>query len=187
MSLQATTSQTVGPYLHLGLSWLNTDEIAPPGMAGRRVRISGRIIDGEGALVPDAMLEIWQADHRGRFAHPEDARAGEVEPGFRGFGRVPTDAEGAFRFQTIKPGRVPGPGGGWQAPHLLVSIFARGLLKHLVSRLYFPDEPDNASDPILALVDPERRDTLIARAAGDELLEWDIVLQGPRETVFFEF
>lgn len=186
MSLQATTSQTVGPYLHIGLTWLNTDEIAPPGTAGERVQISGRIFDGQGTPVPDAMVEIWQADHQGRFAHPEDRQAGEVAPGFRGFGRIPTDAQGGFRFSTVKPGRVPGPGGTWQAPHLLVAIFARGLLKHLVTRLYFPDEAANAEDAILALVEPARRSTLMAKPAGAGALEWNIVLQGAQETVFFD-
>jgi protocatechuate 3,4-dioxygenase alpha subunit len=186
MSLQATTSQTVGPYLHIGLTWLNTEEIAPPGISGERVQISGRIVDGLGTLVPDAMLEIWQADHQGRFAHPEDRRAGEIEPGFRGFGRIPTDTQGCFRFSTIKPGRVPGPGKTWQAPHLLVAVFARGLLKHLVTRLYFPGEAANGEDPILALVEPARRGTLIAKPAGTGIFEWNIVLQGDQETVFFD-
>jgi protocatechuate 3,4-dioxygenase alpha subunit len=132
------------------------------------------------------MLEIWQADHQGRFAHPEDARAGQIERGFRGFGRVPTDAEGGFRFKTIKPGRVPGPGGTSQAPHLLVALFARGLLKHLVTRIYFPDETANDEDPILSLVEPARRGTLIAKPVGVGLVEWNIVLQGAEETVFFD-
>jgi len=185
MSLQATTSQTVGPYLHIGLTWLNTDMIAPSGTVGEHVKISGTIVDGQGTPVPDAMIEIWQADHLGRFAHPEDGRAGQRESGFRGFGRIPTDGTGTFRFSTIKPGRVPGPGGP-QAPHLLVAIFARGLLKHLVTRLYFPDDPANALDPILSLVEPARRGTLIAKPAGEGTLEWNIVLQGEQETVFFD-
>jgi protocatechuate 3,4-dioxygenase alpha subunit len=186
MSLQGTTSQTVGPYLHIGLTWLNTDEIAPPGVSGERVKIAGRIVDGQGTPVPDAVVEIWQADHEGRFAHPEDRRAGQVDAGFRGFGRIPTDAEGRFRFSTIKPGRVPGPGATSQAPHLLVAVFARGLLKQLVTRLYFPDEAANAEDPILSLIEPARRGTLIAKSAGKGALEWNIVLQGAEETVFFD-
>jgi len=186
MSLQATTSQTVGPYLHIGLTWLNTDVIAPSGSAGEHVQISGTIVDGQGAPIPDAVIEIWQADHLGRFAHPEDGRAGQMEAGFRGFGRIPTDNAGTFRLSTIKPGRVPGPEGGLQAPHLLVAIFARGLLKHLVTRLYFPDEPANAQDPILSLVEPARRSTLIAMPAGKGKLEWNVVLQGEQETVFFD-
>jgi protocatechuate 3,4-dioxygenase alpha subunit len=184
MSLQTTTSQTIGPYLHIGLTWLNTDTIAPPDADGERVRVEGRVIDGLGQPVSDAMLEIWQADDRGRYAHPEDPRSNKAA--FRGFGRIPTDAQGRFAFSTVKPGSVPGPRGEPQAPHLLISLFARGLLKHLVTRLYFPGEPANDSDAILALVDPDRRPTLIARSSADGILTWDIVLQGERETVFFD-
>ena len=107
--------------------------------------------------------------------------------GFKGFGRIPTDARGAFRFSTIKPGRVPGPGGRLQAPHLVVSVFMRGLLKHLATRIYFPDEAGNAEDPILKLVPPARRSTLIARPRSRGVLEWNIILQGKGETVFFDY
>jgi protocatechuate 3,4-dioxygenase alpha subunit len=186
MSLTPTASQTVGPFLHIGLAWLTRGEIAPPDVAGECVSLTGRVLDGDGQPVTDALVEIWQADARGQYAHPEDYRHQPAEPTFRGFGREPTDEHGAFRFTTVKPGRVPGPGGRSQAPHLLVTVFMRGLLRHLVTRLYFPDEPANADDPVLNLVPPDRRATLVARAAGAGLLEWDIVLQGRGETVFFD-
>lgn len=188
MSLQATTSQTVGPYLHIGLDWLNSGEIAPPGAAGERVTIQGRVLDGDGKPVNDALIEIWQANAHGKYAHPDDRQDKPLEPGFKGFGRIPTDDNGMFRFATIKPGYVPGPGGLPQAPHLVVSVFARGILKRLVTRIYFPDEPANADDPVLGLVERARRTTLVARpTAGDKgMLEWNVVLQGDEETVFFD-
>ncbi len=116
-----------------------------------------------------------------------ESRSRRVSAAFRGFGRVPTDAKGAFRFSTIKPGRVPGPGGRLQAPHLVVAVFMRGLLKHLATRIYFPDEPANAEDPILKLVPAPRRATLIAKHKAKGVLEWNILLQGRNETVFFDF
>ncbi len=180
-------SQTAGPYFHIGLCWRFQPEIAPPGVPGERVEVTGRVLDGDGRPVPDAMIEIWQADAEGRYPHPEDPRAGMVDRRFRGFGRVPTDAQGAFRFTTVKPGRVPGPGGRPQAPHLSVSIFMRGLLQRLVTRMYFPDDAANREDPILASVEPGRRGTLVARRDGTPgSLAWDVVLQGEAETVFFD-
>jgi protocatechuate 3,4-dioxygenase alpha subunit len=187
MSLYATGSQTVGPYLHIGLDWLVTCDIAKPGVAGERVAVQGQLLDGDGKGVSDGLIEIWQANSHGKYAHPEDAQKKPLEPGFRGFGRVPTDAQGAFRFTTVKPGTVPGPGGEEQAPHLVVSVFMRGLLKHLVTRVYFPDEPANERDPILELVPAARRSTLIARAKGRGVMEWSVILQGEGETVFFDF
>lgn len=189
MSLYATGHQTVGPFLHIGLAWLNTDRIAPPGVQGERVTIRGRLLDGEGAGVNDGLIEIWQANAQGKYAHPEDRQKKPLEPGFRGFGRIPTNARGGFRFSTIKPGRVPGPGRTLQAPHLVVAVFMRGSLKHFATRIYFPDEAGNAQDPILKLVPPARRGTLIARkvAGGKGLLEWNVILQGKNETVFFDF
>ena len=175
MSLQATTSQTVGPYLHIGLTWLITENLAPAGVTGERVSIEGRIIDGDGKPVNDAIVEIWQASAQGKYA----------QKGFRGFGRSATDDQGMFRFQTVKPGRVPGPGGKLQAPHVAVNIFMRGQLKQLVTRIYFPDEAANADDPVLALVPAERRGTLIAKKTGGKL-EWNVFLQGADETVFFD-
>jgi protocatechuate 3,4-dioxygenase alpha subunit len=187
MSLHATTSQTIGPYLRIGLEWMVIEDLAPQGVAGERVRIEGRVLDGDGKPVNDAAVEIWQANSQGKYASPQDPQDKPVDPRFRGYGRSLTDEAGAFQFRTIKPGRVPGPGGKLQAPHLNVTIFMRGLLKQLVTRLYFPDEPANADDPVLALVPAERRATLIAKKKGDALLEWNLFLQGRNETVFFDF
>jgi protocatechuate 3,4-dioxygenase beta subunit len=192
--LVATTSQTVGPFYSIGLDALRREDLAPPGTAGTRVEVSGRVLDGEGKPVPDAFLELWQADARGRYAHPadepalhpEDARDEPPDPAFRGHGRVPVDADGRFRFATVKPGPVPGPDGRAQAPHLAVSVFARGLMKRLATRMYFPDEPGNAADLALGLVEPARRATLVAASAKGGGLAWDVVLQGPGETVFFD-
>jgi protocatechuate 3,4-dioxygenase alpha subunit len=176
MSLHATTSQTVGPYLHIGMTWLIIEDLAPKGTAGERVSIVGRVVDGEGAPVNDALVEIWQADAGGAYDRK----------GKRGFGRSATDADGKFRFKTVKPGRVPGPGGKLQAPHIAVNIFMRGQLKQLVSRIYFPDEPSNAEDAVLALVPKERRATLVAKRLKPGALEWNVFLQGAEETVFFD-
>jgi len=187
MSLYASGSQTVGPYLHIGLTWLNTSRIAGPGVKGERVTLQGRLLDGDGVGVSDGLVEVWQANAAGKYAHPEDRQAQKPEKGFRGFGRIPTDDKGAFKFTTIRPGRVPGPGGKLQAPHLNVTVFMRGLLKQLSTRIYFPDEPANAQDPLLKLVPAARRGTLIARRKAKGLLEWNIVLQGRDETVFFDF
>jgi protocatechuate 3,4-dioxygenase alpha subunit len=188
MSLRATSSQTVGPYFTIGCDWLKTAEIAGAGASGERIEVSGRVIDGDGLGVPDAMLEIWQANSLGKYAHPEDVQDKAVEPNFTGFGRIPTDENGGFRFVTIKPGSVPGPHGRAQAPHIVVSVFMRGLLRRLVSRIYFPDEAGNANDYVLGLVEPERRGTLIAKnvAGRAGTLEWNVVLQGENETVFFD-
>ena len=188
MSLQATTSQTVGPYFKIGLRWLNRDNLVGEGVSGERVTMQGRVFDGDGVPVPDAILEIWQANAHGKYAHPEDTQDKPLEPGFKGYGRVAVSDEGLFRFATIKPGPVPGPDGNEQAPHLVVSVFMRGVLRRLVTRIYFPDEPRNAADVILNLVEPARRSTLVAKkTAGDPgTLEWNVVLQGPDETVFFD-
>jgi len=188
MGLQATTSQTVGPYFKIGLQWLNRDNLVGEGVSGERVTIQGRVLDGDGVGVPDAVLEIWQANAHGKYAHPEDTQNKPLEPGFKGYGRVPATAEGVFRFATIKTGPVPGPKGTEQAPHLVISILMRGLLKRLTTRMYFPDDARNACDPILNLVEPARRLTLIAkRTAGSPgALEWNVVLQGSDETVFFD-
>ena len=188
MSLQATTWQTVGPYFRIGLQWLNKDNLVGEGVSGERVSIQGRVLDGDGVPVPDAMLEIWQANAHGKYAHPEDTQSKLLEPGFTGYGRIPTDADGMFRFSTIKPGSVPGPDGKDQAPHILVSVFMRGLLIRLITRIYFPDEPRNARDYVLNLVEPSRRSTLIAKRISGRpgVLEWDVALQGASETVFFE-
>jgi protocatechuate 3,4-dioxygenase, alpha subunit len=188
MSLQATTSQTVGPYFKIGFQWLNRDNLVAEGVSGERVTIQGRVLDGDGVPVPDAILEIWQANAHGKYNHPEDTQDKPLEPGFKGYGRVPVTAQGVFRFATIKPGPVPGPDGKEQSPHLVVSVFMRGVLRRLVTRIYFPDEPRHATDFILNLVEPSRRSTLIAKklAGGPGTLEWNVVLQGPEETVFFD-
>ncbi len=187
MKLVASGSQTVGPYLHIGLTWLNTDRIAGRGVKGERVALQGRLLDGNGVGVSDGLVEIWQANATGKYAHPDDRQKKPLEKGFRGFGRIPTDAKGRFRFSTVKPGRVPGPGGKLQAPHLAVTVFMRGLLKQLSTRIYFPGDPANADDPVLKRVPAARRATLIARRKSKGVLQWNIVLQGRDETVFFDF
>jgi protocatechuate 3,4-dioxygenase, alpha subunit len=177
MSLRASTSQTIGPYLRIGLEWMQIEDMAPKGVAGERVSIRGRVLDADGKPVNDAAVEVWQANSHGRYASPEDKQDKPLEAAFRGYGRSLTDDQGAFRFQTIKPGRVPGPDGKPQAPHLNVVIFMRGLLKQLMTRMYFPDDAANGEDPILALVPAARRPTLVARRAGSDL-EWNVILQG---------
>jgi len=188
LSLITTSSQTVGPYVTIGLTALATEEVAPAGAQGKRVTLQGRVIDGDGKPVSDGVVEIWQADAQGKYAHPEDAQDKPIDRAFRGFGRSFTDANGIFRFATVVPGRVPGPGGTLQAPHIVVTVLMRGLLKHLITRVYFPDEAANDEDLVLKLVPEERRATLIARRGLGQkgMLEWDIVLQGDGETVFFD-
>jgi protocatechuate 3,4-dioxygenase alpha subunit len=188
MTLRATTSQTVGPFFSIGLERLTCAELAGPGVAGERVTIEGRVLDADGVGIPDAVIELWQANSRGKYAHAEDPQDKPVEAGFQGFGRIPTDEDGKFRFTTIKPGAVPGPDGKLQAPHIAVSVFMRGLLRRVVTRIYFPDEPENGDDFALRLVDAGRGGTLIARKVPgvDGLLKWDVIMQGPGETVFFD-
>ena len=188
MTLRATTSQTVGPFFTIGLTRMNQTDLVGPGVSGERVTIEGRVFDGDGAPIPDAVIEIWQANSHGKYNHPEDEQDKPVEPGFRGYGRIPTDETGRFSFTTIKPGAVPGPDGKMQAPHIAVSIFMRGLLRRLVTRIYFADEPGNEEDFVLHLVEASRRGTLIARkVAGREgVLEWNVLTQGADETVFFD-
>jgi protocatechuate 3,4-dioxygenase, alpha subunit len=187
--LPTTSSQTVGPYLHIGFTWLNTADLVPRGAAGLApIGLAGRVTDGDGAAIFDAVVEVWQANPHGRYAHPEDDR-GDVPltPGFTGFGRIPTDAEGRYALTTLKPGRVPAPGGGLQAPHLNLTVLMRGMLRHVWTRVYFPDEPCNAEDAVLGLVPAARRSTLIATPgarAGEYV--FDIVMQGKGETVFFD-
>ena len=185
MPSHTTPSQTVGPFFTIGMEPLYCADIAA-GSEGQRIEISGRVLDADGAPVPDAILELWQADANGNYFSSQESSAAKNE--IPGFGRVPTNEAGEFHFRTIKPGRVPDPSGGFQAPHILVSFFCRGLLRRLVSRIYFPNEPSNASDFALARVDPSRKDTLIARqsASNPAHLEWNIVLQGNAETVFFD-
>ncbi len=178
MTPEPTPSQTIGPFFHDALVTEDRSELVAPDHPGA-VRIEGTIYDGAGEPVPDAMVEIWQANQAGCYNGPE---------AFTGFGRSGTDADGKFSFVTVKPGPVPAPDGSLQAPHLMVAVFARGLLKRLVTRIYFPDEERiNAADPVLsAIEDPEFRATLVANDEGDAL-RFDIHLQGENQTAFFEF
>lgn len=191
-----TPSQTVGPYFKYGLTpngdyaWNDafTNNLITPDVSGERIRVEGTVFDGDGVPVPDCMLEIWQADAQGRFSDPQDARA-LPNSSFKGFGRVGTDAKGGYCFDTIKPGQVPDPDGKPQAPHILLAVYARGMLLHLYTRIYFDDEAANVADPVLALVPADRRATLIARRKAGALTPaylLDIHLQGDNETVFFD-
>jgi protocatechuate 3,4-dioxygenase, alpha subunit len=187
-----TPSQTVGPFYHYALERPAWADLTADGASGEKIQIEGRILDGDGVPVFDAFLEIWQANAAGKYAHPEDRQDKPLDPRFRGFGRVGADAEGRFRFTTIRPGRVPGRGNTLQAPHINIAIFGRGLLKQLTTRLYFADQAEaNESDPVLgAIDDPVARRTLLAvkLPAGGAIptYRFDIVLQGEGETAFFE-
>ncbi len=189
MALRQTPSQTVGPFFKPSLIEAGTEILVRPDTRGDRITIEGRVLDGDGAAVSDAMIEIWQANAEGRYDHPDDAQEKLLDPTFHGYGRAATDADGGFRFLTVKPGAAPGADGALQAPHINVSIFARGLLKRLVTRIYFPNDPLNADDPILNATARERRATLIASRTPDSarlVLRFDIILQGANETVFFD-
>ena len=185
-----TPSQTVGPFFHLALDRPQWADLTAAGAQGERIIVEGRVTDGDGAPVADACLELWQANAAGRYAHPDDTQADKpLDSNFRGFGRVSTNAEGGFRFTTIRPGPVPGRGNALQAPHIAVAIFARGLLKQLFTRIYFEGDAANEADPVLLSIDdPARRRTLLALRGGPDAstYRFDIVLQGDRETVFFE-
>ena len=190
-----TPSQTVGPYFAYGLTpngkyeWNDafSNNLVTSDTTGERIRVEGKVLDGDGKIVPDCMLEIWQADAQGRFSDPQDKRA-LPNSSFRGFGRCGTDGNGGYSFDTIKPGTVPDPDGKPQAPHLVLAVFARGMLLHLYTRIYFDGEAANTSDPVLALVPADRRATLIAARKGGagSVYVLDIHLQGDKETVFFE-
>jgi protocatechuate 3,4-dioxygenase, alpha subunit len=180
----STPSQTVGPFFAFGLPFEGGERLVDHDGG---LWITGAVYDGAGEPVDDALVEIWQANRHGRYHHPEDTREHlPLEPGFTGFGRCGTDDEGRYSFVTVKPGLVPGPGGRMQAPHLEVSVFARGLLHRLVTRMYFPDEAEaNSADPVLSSIeDPDARATLVAEPV-DGALRFDIRLQGPGETAFF--
>jgi protocatechuate 3,4-dioxygenase, alpha subunit len=206
-----TPWQTVGPFFHYGLPWKGGADLvgqsdlgarpdlfpeahyvlnlsSPKGeVSGERIEVTGAVYDADGAPVPDAMIEIWQANSAGRYRSLEDGREDlPLDEGFIGWGRSSTTKAGVYRFLTVKPGRVPGPGNRLQAPHIAVGVFGRGLLKRLVTRVYFEDEGSNAEDTILDLVPSDRRDTLIARRGSDGAYRFDIHLQGERETVFFD-
>ncbi len=182
-----TASQTVGPFFHRGV--VPIPPLSAPEIPGERIVIGGRLLDGAGAGVGDGLLETWQANGRGKYAHPADGQDKQTTPGFTGFGRTFTGKDGSFRIETIRPGAVPWLEAGQQAPHINVLVFARGLLRHLVTRMYFHGDPLLAADPVLQLVrDAKRRETLLARqdASPPGAYRWDIVLQGARETVFFD-
>jgi protocatechuate 3,4-dioxygenase, alpha subunit len=197
-------SQTVGPFF---LNCLLREDarrntLVQPETAGERIRIEGRVLDGDGEPVPDALVEIWQADAAGRYHHRADNRADShpADPAFIGFGRAGMDDNGAYwfeTFETIRPGAVPfaadpaDQSSRMQAPHISVMVFARGLLNSLATRLYFADDPANDADPLLALVPAARRETLLARRVSSDgrgaVYRFDIILQGAGETVFFNF
>ena len=180
-----TPFQTIGPFFHDALVHPGSACIADPQLAGPRLQLRGRVWDGARAPVTDALLEIWQADLGGRYAHASGASA-PAGALFHGFARLATDAEGGFALDTVMPGSTPGPEGSAQAPHLLVQVFARGILSRLVTRIYFEGEPLNEKDPILACVPAERRATLVAKRAAAAEYRFDLVLQGADETVFFD-
>jgi protocatechuate 3,4-dioxygenase, alpha subunit len=194
MTTPPTASQTVGPFFHLGMVYLERDNFVADGVAGERITVHGKVLDGDGEPVPDAVLEIWQADSAGRYPS-EFSPHSSAAPRFLGFGRIETDDHGEFKFTTIRPGRVSGPDGSSQGPHIVVTLFSRGLLKPLRTRLYFPDEPGNADDAVLRQVPSDRRSTLMATRAGkhapenaaENVFEWNIVMQGDGETVFFDY
>ncbi|MFM7657516.1 MAG: protocatechuate 3,4-dioxygenase subunit alpha [Burkholderiaceae bacterium] len=180
-----TPSQTVGPYLHIGFDWLATTDLATKDTPGERIRLEGQLVDAEGVAVPDGVIEIWQANAQGKYMSAADTVAqGE---GFSGFGRCSTDVDGRFHFSTIKPGRVLAAAGGWQAPHIAVNIFARGLLKQLVTRIYFLGDA-HQEDWVMQQVPAARRATLIAQPIDDQpnTFYWQVALGGSHETVFFE-
>ncbi len=181
-----TPFQTVGPFFNFALAFAGGDTLATAATAGQPITIAGVLRDGAGAPVADALIEIWQANANGRYHHPSDTGEAAIDPTFDGFGRVPTDAAGGFSFRTIKPGAVPGPDGRPQAPHVLISILARGILTRLVTRAYFEDDSMTADDAVLSLVPAARRPTLIARRVAPGRYRFDIVLQGEHETVFFD-
>jgi protocatechuate 3,4-dioxygenase, alpha subunit len=188
--MKQTPSQTVGPFYAIGLTTRTMNVLATDSTQGERIRIEGRVFDGDGKPVPDAMVEIWQANAYGRYNHSDDKQEKPLDPSFTGWGRSGTDENCFYSFETIKPGPVPGPGDSVQAPHINVAVFARGMLVHAFTRIYFADEPANQADPILKLVkDKGRRSTLIAARTeqnGKPIYHFDIRLQGKDETVFFD-
>jgi protocatechuate 3,4-dioxygenase alpha subunit len=185
LSYPVTPSQTVGPFFAIGLPWEAGPLVVTADTPGA-IRIIGMVYDGAGEPVPDSLVEIWQADPEGQFADLHGHGGPAALPGFRGFGRYGAeDGDGRFEFVTVKPGRVPWPEGGEQAPHIDVSVFARGMLHRCVTRIYFADEPEaNAADPVLQAVPADRRDTLLAQPVEGGY-SFDIRLQGIGETVFF--
>jgi len=184
--MQLTPSQTIGPFYWGTIVKAYRADLAPPGVAGERLSLVLTLHDAEGAVVPDGLLEIWQANSHGRYKHPDDRRNLALDPAFDGFGRASTFTDGSSTFSTVKPGRVPWPAGGMQAPHINVGIFARGLLNRVATRLYFDGDPANAEDPVLKMIDPARRPTLLAKKDAGSTWRLPIHLGGPNETVFFD-
>ena len=187
--MEHTPFQTVGPFFHIGLTDpRSVAQIAGPNVRGERVKLLCTVRDRDQQPITDAMLEIWQANADGKYNHPDDRQDKPVDSSFRGFGRLATDPQGVCLFETIKPGRVPANDGGWQAPHLNVMVFARGLLRRMPTRIYFAGDPANDDDPVLALVPKDRRATLLAQPAPGEPGTWrfDVNLGGAQETVFFD-
>ena len=187
-------SQTIGPYFAQGLlregSDVITNILVSEKTEGERIRIEGCVTDGEGQPVDDAMIEIWQANKHGRYNHPLDKQENPLDPEFRGHGRAATDVNGKYWFETIKPGSVPGLNNTTQAPHVNAIVFARGMLGHAFTRIYFEDEATNQDDPVLMSIEDEaRRNTLISKretSEGKAVYRFDIHLQGENETVFFD-
>jgi protocatechuate 3,4-dioxygenase, alpha subunit len=185
--LGLTPSQTVGPYLHMVFGWTAERDMAPANVPGERISIECQVLDHDGVPLKDAMIELWQANAAGRYQHPEDTQAKPLDEGFHGFGRASTDENGRVLFHTIKPGGVPGLGNSLQAPHINVSVLGRGLLNRLATRIYFPGDKANDTDPVLALVGAAHRPTLIAvptTVPGRYL--FTVHLGGPQETTFFQ-
>jgi protocatechuate 3,4-dioxygenase alpha subunit len=183
--LAVTPSQTVGPFFTLGLTWADGPDVVSAGTPGE-IRIGGVVYDGAGVPVPDALIETWQADAEGRLRSVEDPRGASSTNGVRGFGRSGTDEHGRYRIRTVKPGPLPAVGGGVEAPHIDVTVLARGLLARLVTRIYFPDESAaNAADPVLSSLPPSADAQTLIATAEDDGYRFDIHLQGGRETIFF--
>ena len=185
-----TPSQTVGPFYSIGLTRTPMNVVAMDSTEGQRIRVEGQVFDGDGAAIPDVMVEIWQANSYGRYNHPVDKQEKPLDSSFTGWGRSGTDEKFFYSFETIKPGPVPGVGDTVQAPHINVVVFARGMLVHAYTRMYFADEPANANDPVLTSIkNKKRRRTLIASPGMDHaktVYRFDIRLQGENETVFFD-
>jgi protocatechuate 3,4-dioxygenase alpha subunit len=188
MSVPATASQTVGPYYKIGLEYRCGHTLCSDDAPGEHIELTGMLYDGDGVPVPDAQLELWQADDQGRYVGL-DSGTGPSSEGFAGFARVAFDEAGCYRFHTVKPGVVTAPDGCSYAPHILVLIFMRGLLRHLYTRIYFDGEPANETDAALQAVPADRRDTLIAKRVEGKPNEylWNIHLQGDNETAFFAY
>ncbi|MEP7285294.1 MAG: protocatechuate 3,4-dioxygenase subunit alpha [Chloroflexota bacterium] len=188
--LKQTPSQTVGPWFKFGLVFEGGNNLLTDETKGQRINIKGRVFDGDGAPIVDALVEIWQPDAQGIFNSPADPRHAEVDPHFHGFGRAETAPDNIYTFKTIKPGRIAWDDKQEQSPFINVRIFARGMLNFVITRLYFSDEQSNQTDPVLNLIqDTKRRQTLIAQLEPSNDLPtyyFDIVLQGDHETVFFE-